>query len=234
MDKIYSRTRLKIPNFKNTMHNKQKRKLYTFLAIWIIAIVVLVSSINFVSEPFEKLCIVETKKIGTLILNDVSTKVLRNVDYNDLVIVSKNTEDEITMAKSNVILINILASDIAYKIEQEFSNMDKSDISLPIGVLTGINILAGIGPNIDITVMPVGTVVTKFRSDFLSAGINQTIHRLYLEVKCDVDILTPYGNMGTSIVNEVLFAENIIVGDIPASYYNLEGMTDADIMEVIN
>ena len=234
MDKIYSRTRLKIPNFKNTMHNKQKRKLYTFLAIWIIAIVVLVSSINFVSEPFEKLCIVETKKIGTLILNDVSTKVLRNVDYNDLVIVSKNTEDEITMAKSNVILINILASDIAYKIEQEFSNMDKSDISLPIGVLTGINILAGIGPNIDITVMPVGTVVTKFRSDFLSAGINQTIHRLYLEVKCDVDILTPYGNMGTSIVNEVLFAENIIVGDIPASYYNLEGLTDADIMEVIN
>lgn len=65
-------------------------------------------------------------------------------------------------------------------------------------------------------------------------GINQTIHRLYLDVECEVSILTAYGDIDTMILNQVLFAENIIIGEIPDSYYNLEGLGSGDVMEVIN
>lgn len=40
--------------------------------------------------------------------------------------------------------------------------------------------------------------------------------------------------MDTKILNQVLFAENIIIGEIPDSYYNLEGLGSGDVMEVIN
>ena len=65
-------------------------------------------------------------------------------------------------------------------------------------------------------------------------GINQTIHRLYLDVVCDVSILNAYGTLETKILNQVLFAENIIIGEIPDTYYNLEGLGQDDVMEVMN
>ena len=35
-----------------------------------------------------------------------------------------------------------------------------------------------------------GTVETDLKSEFKEAGINQTLHRIYLEVKCNVNILS--------------------------------------------
>jgi len=137
--------------------------------IWIVVGITVMTSVNLITPSFEKLCIEETEKIGTIILNDVSTKVLQNVDYDDLVVVSKDANDKITMVKSNVILINILASDIAYKVQEELSKLEKEEISISLGVLTGIKLFAGTGPSIGIQVKPVGSVETNFRSEFEAA-----------------------------------------------------------------
>ena len=94
--------------------------------------------------------------------------------------------------------------------------------------------LAGRGPGIKITISSVGDVETDLRSEFTSQGINQTLHRVYLQVKCQVNILTPFDNMSREITNQVLLMENVIVGNIPNTYYNLEGMKDnSDAIEVI-
>ena len=69
-----------------------------------------------------------------------------------------------------------------------------------------------------------GTVETDLKSEFKEAGINQTLHRIYLEVKCNVNILTPYNTIKETIVNQVLLVEGVIIGNIPSTYYNLEGL----------
>ena len=53
-------------------------------------------------------------------------------------------------------------------------------------------------------------------------GINQTIHRIYLDVECTASILTPYKVVEEKIKNEVVLIENVIVGIVPSTYYNLE------------
>ena len=67
----------------------------------------------------------------------------------------------------------------------------------------------------------VGNVDTKLESDFVSEGINQTLHRLYLVLTCEVTILTPYSTIKLKIDNQVLIAESVIIGNVPDSYYNL-------------
>lgn len=75
---------------------------------------------------------------------------------------------------------------------------------------------------------------TDLRSEFAAQGINQTLHRVYLQVKCQVSILTPFDNITKDITNQVLLAENVIVGTIPNTYYNLEGINgSSEAMEVI-
>lgn len=90
------------------------------------------------------------------------------------------------------------------------------------------------GPDIKIKMMTDGTVETDLKSEFKEAGINQTLHRIYLEVKCNVTILTPYDTIEETITNQVLLAEGVIIGNIPDAYYNLEGLNSEQTMELIN
>ena len=78
-----------------------------------------------------------------------------------------------------------------------------------------------------------GNVQTDLKSEFISQGINQTLHRVYLQIDCEISILTPFDNLTKRITNQILIAENIIVGHIPDTYYNLEGLKQDDAMEVM-
>ena len=78
-----------------------------------------------------------------------------------------------------------------------------------------------------------GNVLTDLKSEFTEAGINQTLHRVYLEVVCNVTILTPYQTITESITNQVLLIEGVIVGNIPDAYYNLQGLNDEQMLDIV-
>ena len=104
---------------------------------------------------------------------------------------------------------------------------------MPFGSFTGINLLSGRGPGIEIRISSIGNVETDLRSEFTAQGINQTLHRIYLQVKCQVSILTPFEDITRDITNQVLIMENVIVGTIPDTYYNIEGINSNDALEFI-
>lgn len=105
---------------------------------------------------------------------------------------------------------------------------------MPFGSFTGFKLLAGRGPGIKIRISTIGEVETDLRSEFTSQGINQTLHRVYLQVKCNINILTPFDNISREITNQVLLMENVIIGNIPNTYYNLEGINgSSEALEII-
>lgn len=59
------------------------------------------------------------------------------------------------------------------------------------------------------------------------------MYRIYLELTCKVSIVSEYKTINEEIVNQVLLVETVIVGEVPESYYNLEGMKMEDVTEVI-
>ena len=99
--------------------------------------------------------------------------------------------------------------------------------------LLGTKILSGRGPDIPIKMANVGNVETDLVSQFSQSGINQTLHRIYLNVSCKVTILTPFDTIEQQITNQVLIAEAVIVGDVPGTYYNLNGIKNDDLMELV-
>ena len=74
---------------------------------------------------------------------------------------------------------------------------------------------------------------TDLRPEFVEAGINQTLHRIYLEVRCNVNILTPYNTFSETVTNQILLTEGVIIGNIPDTYYNLEGLNDDQMLDMI-
>ena len=84
-----------------------------------------------------------------------------------------------------------------------------------------------------IQISPIGNVETDLKTEFTSQGINQTLHQIYLDITCNVSILTPFNSTTEEIKNQILIAESIIVGEIPSSYYNFNGTDNKDALEVI-
>ncbi|MCI8353329.1 MAG: sporulation protein YunB [Clostridia bacterium] len=215
------------------MQNNKNKRLVKFITILSIAIVTFTMAINGITPIFETLCKDKAKSVATIICNEESTKIISNYKYEDLVTIYKDSNDSITMIKSNITPINLIISDVAEKIQKRLDKVEKEQVGIRLGSFTGTKIFSGRGPIIPITLSTVGNVETDLRSEFRSAGINQTIHRIYLQVDCKVNILTPYTIFEEGISNQVLIAENIIVGKIPESYYNLEGLEKSNAVDVI-
>lgn len=237
MDSIYSRKRIHLPkivykSFKNGNPKKMK-KLSKFSMVLLVAIMTFSIVIKAISPIFNTLCSDKAKSVATIVCNQESTKVVQNYKYEDLVTIYKDKNDNITMIKSNITPINLIISDVAENIQKKINEVGEDEINIRLGSFTGSKILSGRGPNIPIKLSIVGNVETDLRSEFKSAGINQTIHRIYLQVDCKISILAPYNSMEESIFNQILIAENIIVGQIPDAYYNLEGIDSKNMTDII-
>ncbi len=241
MDTIYSRKRIRLPkiiykkfNISNSPKDSNKnKKIAKFIIIIIVAIITFTMAINSINPIFEKICQDKAKGIATIICNEESTKIIEQYKYEDLVTISKDTTGNITMIKSNITPINLIISDVAEKIQKRLDKVKQEEIGIKLGSFTGTKILSGRGPIIPIKLDTIGNVQTDLRSEFKEAGINQTIHRIYLQVDCEINILTPYSTICQNISNQVLIAENIIVGKIPESYYNLQGLKTENAVDVI-
>ena len=232
MDSIYSRKRIKIPKVKGFYtNNKNAKKFFSIFIIILIAISTFYTLYKSITPIFEELCVEKVRLIGTYIMNDASNKVLDNTYYNNIVTIEKDEDNRVL--KTDVVVINKIASDIALEAEKQFKELKNEEIKIPLGALTGNKYLAGSGPNIAIQVIPTGNILTEIKNEFESSGINQTVYRIYLELTAKVSIASQHKIIDESIVNQVLLVETVIVGEVPESYYNLEGMKQDDVTEVI-
>lgn len=230
MDKIYSRKRMKIfYSDKKTI----KKKL-TFILLIIIAIATIISILKSIDPIFEELCKEEAMQIATDILNTESTKVVHKYEYKDIVSITKNETDNTSILKTDVTVINDIASDIAVEVNKRLEELKQEKVQIPAGAIIGNKFISGFGPNINISIIPVGTVTTDVKTEFKAQGINQTVYRIYLEVLCNVNIVTSYKTINTEIVNQVLLVETLIVGSVPETYYNIEGLSEETTMEFID
>ena len=237
MYKIYSRRRLRIkrPQLKLGKSTKRKGKITTIILILIIAFETASLILNYINPIFEQVSTYEAKKLATFVANDQTTKVMQNYNYDSMFTIEKDEEGNVSMIQMNMYRVNIIISDIAYYIQEQMKEPENSTVSIPMGNLLGVDLFSGYGPNIKMKMVLLGSVETDLRSEFIAKGINQTLHRVYLQIDCPVQILSSYKTMEEKISNQFLLAENVIVGKIPSTYYNLDGFENPeDTMETIN
>lgn len=97
---------------------------------------------------------------------------------------------------------------------------------LILEVLVGISVLRNLEPKFEVELESAGSITANIRTEFKSIGINQTNHKIYLDIDSSVGILTPFDTFRKEVNTEVLLTEAVIVGDVPDTYYNLEGFDE--------
>ena len=146
--------------------------------------------------------------------------------YQSFVSLQQNLNGETTALTTDTVLINRLQGELLEKILQTLQQYREVKLELPLGSLTGSQFLAGRGPLVTLRLRPVGLVKTKIINQFDEAGINQTRHRIQLQVTVDMLSLLPGYRISSQAQSNIILAETIIVGLVPDAYTEVYGGTD--------
>lgn len=135
--------------------------------------------------------------------------------YDDIIKIEKDNEGNITMIRADTIKLNSLASKVSLESQKELKKIGSIGIKFPIGYISKNNILSYLGPSVTVKMEPIGIVKTNYISEFESVGINQTRHKIYLEVETELKVIVPTKSDEVQIKNTIPIAETIIVGKVP-------------------
>lgn len=233
MDKIYSRFRLpRIIGIKSKLDNK-KIFLIILILIILIAYITAIKIIDVINPMLESYARISARATANELSNKAVSTSMSNMTYQDLCEIEKDGSGNIKLLKLNVINVNKVCTDIGLNVQESLNERLKSNFNIKLGTLTGNRFFSGKGPNIEIKMETVGDVETNIKSEFSSAGINQTLHKIYIDIICHISILTPYKDTAEDINLQVLLAEAVIVGNIPDNYYNFNGVTESDTLNVV-
>ena len=94
------------------------------------------------------------------------------VNYDVLIHLEKDESGRVAALESNMAAFNRLRSQIADEILRRLSEVSTSELSIPVGTLTGSTLLAGRGPCIRVRMQAVGSTDASLRNAFSAAGIN--------------------------------------------------------------
>lgn len=145
------------------------------------------------------------------------------VGYDDLMSVRMDERGQVALLSANTMRMNQLADKAGEAALRRLQRMSSERVSVPLGAALGMTLLAGSGPRIPVSIVPIGSISTDYATEFEACGINQTRHKVYLRVSASIRIVIPTGARTTQVSANMLVAESIIVGAVPESFvgYNL-------------
>lgn len=156
----------------------------------------------------------------TLMINECVAYYLQenNIAYTDLITLSLNDKKEVTAVGTNTIAVNKLKTDITNAIANELKDSRGEKIRVSLGNLFDSYVLDYIGIEFQVKLTDYGFIETDILSSFKSSGINQTIHRINLKIKVEINV-----NIGTlyqteTVETEILLAETVLLGNVPEMY----------------
>lgn len=206
---------------------KRKRKYRTFWAIVIVGVFMVVGvfyTLSSIIPNVRKLAVNHAKQIAVITVNEHIAKKLReeNIDYDSIVKFTYANDGKIRAVSNNISTVNILKSELAQEVTKAIASLDTSEISLPLGTLSGIDFLYGTGPFLPVSIKPYGYADADITTDFRSSGINQTIFEVTANISANVSVLMPMMKNGAKIETSIPMISTVIVGDVPGSYTNVE------------
>ena len=179
------------------------------------------------SQTMLDMAFAEAYSMAVETLNRAVKLVTENeVEYGELMDAHLDEQGHVTMLRADTMRMNELAAETALKAEQELNSIENQFVNIPLGAALGIKSLSGFGPRMSMQILPVGAVHASFDTEFESAGINQTRHRVFLTLRATVSLIIPTGSQLVEVESTMPIAESIIVGGVPDSFVDVNDQKD--------
>lgn len=196
----------------------------------LLIVLIIIIAFNFIIYIFGKRIFPIMLNIGEIkikseairIMNEESVNVYsENFKYDDIIDIEKDTDGNITMIRADTVKQNYLASQVVLKCDERLSELEDLGVKIPVGYLSNNVMFYNMGPKITVKMQQVGNITTSYESKFESAGINQTRHKIYLNLTTTMRIALPFNSRDVEVTCEIPVSDTVIVGKIPETAINM-------------
>lgn len=155
-------------------------------------------------------------QVQNRVTGDINTALHEvDADYDALVTTRQDQQGAVLAVTTNMAAVNELRNRVADRVLAAVENIDVHELGVPLGSLLDMDLVWAKGPAIRVHSLVAGTADVQARSEFTSAGINQTLHRILLDVKVPLTVILPGISVDTLVSVQVCVAETVIVGRVP-------------------
>lgn len=214
---------------------KLRRK--TVLACAAASLVLIIASILFVEGNLTRIVLslaqAQARVLAVQTLNEAAAELLSSeeVTYDSLMHVRADENGQVRLIQANTPEMNRLAARVSLLAQARLQEKRDQAVKVPLGSAVGLTLFAGAGPKIQVRILPVGSVHAEFHTDFQTAGINQTRHRVSLILTARVQLVIPTGAKTVEVSTQVAMAESIIVGEVPDTFTDVGD--DMDMLDLV-
>lgn len=143
-------------------------------------------------------------------------------DYDRMVTIEKDANGNVAAIRTNIGELNRLKTSVLQRMDEELEQLSMEQLGVPLGSIFLPELFSGRGPLVPVRVLAVRTSDASFRNSFQAAGINQTLHSIYIDIHVCITILTWTGTSEINVDSAVVAAETVIVGTVPTTYFGME------------
>ena len=161
----------------------------------------------------------EARTLARQVLSAAADAVIREgVPYNELMIVSTDETGSVRLLQADTAAMNSLSARAVDTAQQYLGNTETHTVQVPLGSVFGLTLLAGAGPEVNVAVLPVGSVSAQFDTEFAADDYDE-IKKVYSIWLC---MNTPL-YMGNGISVYQMSKNDLIAGikDRPQAYDKL-------------
>ncbi len=200
------------------------------LIFFLIAVIIIMSVTYYLMQPIILKYAVSVAE--TIVLNAANEAIVdvlnsNQVSYGDIVSLSQNDEGYVTSLEINVLQINNLKSEISRRMAKIIEEEERYELRIPLGSFFGNSYTNGIGPDIKFNMQITTTCFVDFSHEFKSAGINQVLHIVNVNIDVKGNFVIIGYNKGISASTDAIAAQTVIVGKTPDAFTSvIESPTD--------
>ena len=204
--------------------NGKKRIFRRIVAVFLLLLLISAMFIRWLNKKLDVIVsdIVEEelKNRITKIINESIYESMSLGDYKNIMTLSESGEGKVRSLLIDSVKVNMLRADVSRRISEKLDELSKYDVYVDISnVFDDVIIFGKSQYYFTADVVPVGGIETSVKSDFCSAGINQTNYKMNMEVTVGITAVMLISTVTIDVDTNVSIAEMLIVGDVPTLYW---------------
>ncbi len=204
------------------MRNRRYRKNYLLRLTAALLIISILLTVSFFKMRPVIIRYAESVAETTLLnsANDAVLEILneQGVSYDDMVSLSKNEAGFVTSIETNIVKINSLKSSVANRLSKLVDSREYYELHIPIGTFLSNIYFNAFGPEIHFKMQLTATAVVNFSHEFKSAGINQVLHIVMIDMDISGTFVTTGYRDTISVSTSAIAAQTVIVGAVPDAF----------------
>lgn len=140
------------------------------------------------------------------------------VRYADLIKFGRDKNGNIVSVTTDAYYLNKIGNNIGDEIDKRINQMKSYVIKIPFSVLFSEQLINGRGPKIPMIFVMTGITTTDFENEFTAAGVNQTHHRIMMNITVNTYVIHSGNVTVVPYTTNVCIAESIVVGITPQTF----------------